>query len=120
MSEKRMLIVPAELVKRIDENRGDMKQADFIDFIIESHLKQDSKEQQNVNKDEFVSKDEFQGFEQSIKGLLRNFIEFFTSYAFELGLQPMKSEFGELDHKLDGLEGAFTVRKQGKAAKIEK
>ena len=34
MSEKRMLIMPAELVRKIDENRGDMSQAEFISFLI--------------------------------------------------------------------------------------
>ena len=114
-----MLILPAELVKRIDENRGDIARSDFIDFLIESHFKQESKEQQQINNDEYVTKDELRGFEQSIKGLLRNFIEFFTSYAFELGLQPMKGKFEELDNKLAGLEGTFTVRKPGKTTKVE-
>ena len=40
MAEKRMLIMPAELIKKIDENRGDMSQAEFIDFLIESQLKE--------------------------------------------------------------------------------
>jgi len=39
MGEKRMLIVPAELIKKIDDNRGDMSQAEFIDFLIDSQLK---------------------------------------------------------------------------------
>jgi len=29
MSEKRMLILDAELVKKIDENRGDMNRSEF-------------------------------------------------------------------------------------------
>ena len=30
MSEKRMLIVDGELVKRIDDNRGDLNRSEFI------------------------------------------------------------------------------------------
>ena len=50
MSEKRMLIVDAELVKRIDDNRGDLGRSEFIDFIIESQLKekQEGKKQGGV------------------------------------------------------------------------
>ena len=38
MTDKRMLILPSELVKKIDDNRGDMSQADFLDYLIESHM----------------------------------------------------------------------------------
>ena len=38
MPEKRMLIVPAEIVRKIDENRGDMSQGDFIEFLIDSQI----------------------------------------------------------------------------------
>ena len=52
MPEKRMLIVPAELIKKIDENRGDMSQAEFIDFLIGSQLKEEPKGQQYATKEE--------------------------------------------------------------------
>jgi hypothetical protein len=57
MGEKRMLIMPAEVIKRIDENRGDMSQAEFIDFLIDSQLKgeEEAKEQQQVSKEEILS-----------------------------------------------------------------
>ena len=42
MAEKRMLIVPAELVKKIDDNRGDMTQAEFIELLIDSKLYESS------------------------------------------------------------------------------
>jgi hypothetical protein len=55
MGEKRMLIMPAEVIRRIDENRGDMSQAEFIDFLIDSQLKEEVKEQQYANKEEVLS-----------------------------------------------------------------
>ena len=111
MHEKRMLIVPAQLVKKIDENRGDMSQGDFVDFLIESRLEQDTKEQR------YVTKEELQGFEQGTKGLLRSFLEFFISYGLELGKQPGKGKFEELDQKLEGLGVTFGAREQGEGAK---
>ena len=38
MSEKRMLIVDAEVVRKIDENRGDMSCSEFINFLIDNQL----------------------------------------------------------------------------------
>ena len=128
MHEKRMLIAPAQLIKKINENRGDMSQSDFIDFLIESYLGQDSKEQGYVTKEELqkfekgfkgllVTKEDLQGFEQGIKGLLRSFLEFFISYGLELGKQPADDQFEELDHKLQGLGVTFGAREKGDGAK---
>ena len=59
---------------------------------------EDSKEQS------YVTKEELEGFEQGIKGLLRSFLEFFVSYGLELG-KPAKGKFEELNQKLQGLGG---------------
>ena len=110
MPEKRMLILPAETVEKINDNRGDMTQSDFIDFLMDIHLNQSSKKQQKTAKQELVTKDELAEFEQVIKGLLRNFIDFFTSYALDLGLQPSTGR-GGLDKAIEETGGTFTVRK---------
>jgi hypothetical protein len=55
MSEKLMLIVPAELVAKIDANRGDLSQAEFIIFLIDSLLNEKSEEKQVTSKDEINS-----------------------------------------------------------------
>lgn len=99
MSERRMLIVPADLVKKIDENRGDMSQAEFISFLMDNQLEQNRKEQSTVTKEAFEE------FESGIKDLLRSFLEFFVSYGLELGPQPAKTRdrAEELSKKLKGL-----------------
>ena len=66
MSEKRMLILDANVARRIDENRGDMNISDFINFLIDSQFNQGGKDQ-NGNH---VTKEEFQQFEQGIRELL--------------------------------------------------
>lgn len=114
MPEKRMLIVPAELVRRIDENRGDMSQAEFIDFLIDSQLKEGGKGQQ-----QYATKDEIRSLELDIKKLLKSFVDFFVSYGLELGKHPAKSEFEELISKLQGLEGDLPSGDSGKEAKIK-
>ena len=105
MSEKRMLILPAEIVERIDENRGDMSHAEFIEFLIDGQLKEQSRETKRAGKKEsYVTKDELRSIEQDIKKLLRSFIDFFVNYGLEIGKQSPKTEFEELIGKLQGLE----------------
>jgi len=96
MPEKKMLIVDSDVARKIDENRGDMSISHFISFLIDSQLKQDV----NGRSDGHVTKEEFRQFEQGIRELLRNFLEFFLSYGLELGKQPTDSELDKLNQKL--------------------
>lgn len=113
MGEKRMLIVPAELIKKIDDNRGDMSQAEFVDFLIDSQLKEEVKKQQ------YATKEEVRSFEQDIKKLLRSFLDFSVSYGLELGKQSPKTEFEELSSKLQELENHLVPESKDKEAKIK-
>lgn len=97
MSEKRMLIVDAEMVTKIDDNRGDMSRSEFINFLIGSRL-----EGANGSRNG-VSKEEMQQFQEGTKELLRKFLEFFISYGLELGKQPNGEEFEQLSRKLQAL-----------------
>ena len=99
MPEKRMLIVESDVIRKIDENRGDMSISDFISFLIDGQLKQDV----NGRNDDHVTKEEFRQFEQGIRELLRNFLEFFLSYGLELGKQPTDRELEKLTQKLRAL-----------------
>ncbi len=110
MSEKRMLILTAELVKKIDDNRGDMSQAEFIEFLMDSRLKEESK------GNHYVTQEEIRSFEQEIKKLLRNFLDFFVSYGLDLGKQSPKAEFEQLSSKLQELENNLASEgEKGKA-----
>ena len=101
MAEKRMLIVPAELIRRIDENRGDMSQAEFIEFLIDGQLKEETKTKEQAK---YVTEEQFRSLEQDMKKLLRSFLDFFVSYGLELGKQSPQSEFEEIASRLQGLE----------------
>jgi hypothetical protein len=106
MAEKRMLIVDAELVKRIDDNRGDLGQSEFINFLIESQLK----EKEEGKKQGGITREEFHQFQEGTKELLRNFLEFFISYGLELGKQPSDNEFEQLTRKLQSLDSSAKVK----------
>jgi len=93
-----MLIVDAEVTRKIEENRGDLNRSEFLNFLIDRQLTEDSGNQNN-----YVNKEEFDQFEQGIKELLRNFLEFFISYGLELGKQPQDKTFDILVQKLQAL-----------------
>ena len=107
MSEKRMLIIDANLARKIDENRGDMNISDFINFLIDSQLKNDV----DIQNGNHVTKEEFQQFEQGIRELLRNFLEFFLSYGLELGKQTSDKDLEKLGQKIKAM--GFSAKTDG-------
>jgi len=114
MSDKRMLILPAELVKKIDENRGDMGQAEFLDFLIDSQF-----HKEETGQGKFVTAEEFAAFEQGMKDLFRSFLDFFLSFGLEMGHNSPKGELEGLEHKLHGLEERLELDKGERRAKIK-
>jgi len=140
MSEKVMFIVPAELVKKIDENRGDLSQAEFINFLIDSRLSEETKEQGTVNKEEiesvktaikkllqregsaeqkYATKEEVQAFQQDTKKLLKSFLDFFVGYGLELGKQSPSSELAQITNELQVLEDKLASEDEGGEVKIK-
>jgi hypothetical protein len=134
MSEKVMLIVPAELVRKIDENRGDMSQAEFIDFLIDSRLSEETRGQRGVSKEEmeslktavnkflakeeaakqkFATREEFLSFQQDTRKLLKSFLDFFIGYGLELGKPSPTNELAEITSKLKGLEDELATEEGG-------
>jgi len=114
MPEKRMLIVPTEIAKKIDENRGDMDQAEFIDFLIDSHF-----QKEEPNDGRYVSREQFQAFERGMKDLFRNFLDFFLSFGVEMNQTSPTAEFEEFNNKLQGLEEQLEPGKGERRAKIK-
>ena len=74
-----------------------MSRSEFLNFLIDSQLKDEAGNQN------YVDKEEFRQFAQGMKELLRNFLEFFISYGLELGKQPKDKTFAELSQKLQAL-----------------
>ena len=116
MVDKRMLIVPAELVRKIDENRGDMSQAEFIEFLINSQL-QETKEK--AKEQQYITKEELRVFQEDVKNLLRRSLDFFVSYGLELGKHAPKTDFEELTTRLHELENDLASEDEKREAKIK-
>ena len=100
MSDRRILVLPAEVVRRIDENRGDLSQADFIDTLIDSQFKEKDKDKET----KYATREEVHAFEEDMKRLMRTFLDFFVTYGLELGKQSPAGELEELTSKLQGLQ----------------
>jgi len=140
VSEKRMLILPAELVKKVNDNRGDLSQAEFIDFLLEDRLEGKTKEQKEITREEFESlkkdikqillkeaadkgrfstKEELQIFQEDTKKLIKSFLDFFIGYGLELSKQPAGDDLKELVKKLDNLESGLPAEEEGGEVKIK-
>jgi polyhydroxyalkanoate synthesis regulator phasin len=136
MADKRMLILPLDIIKKIDENRGDLSQAEFINFLIDNQLKNNITEKQAASREEilalvesqlkevakkqhFTTREDMQAFEQDIKVLLKSCLDFFVSYGLELGKNSPDEEFQELTNKLGELENHLNSEGESKEAKIK-
>jgi hypothetical protein len=104
MSEKRMLVVDADLVQKIDENRGELSRSEFIDLLIDGQLLEKSDNgKQRGQREDVVTREEFVQFQEGAKELLRSFLDFFINYGLELGREPKDEEFDQLSRKLRNL-----------------
>lgn len=140
MPEKRMMILPAELVQKVNDNRGDLSQAEFINFLLEDRLEGKTKEQKEVTREEFESlkkdikqillkevaekgkhatKEELQIFQEDTKKLIKSFLDFFIGYGLELSKQPAGDDLKDLVKKLDSLEGGLPAEEEGGEVKIK-
>ena len=92
-----ILVVDKDVVKQVDENRGEMTRTEFVNFLIHSQL-EDGNRSQN-----YVDKEEYHRFVQEVKELLRNFLDFFLT--LELAKQAQDSGFEEWCQKIQALDG---------------
>ncbi len=121
MTEKRMLILPEELVKKIEDNRGDLSHAEFLSFLIDNALKETGGENgRSASKelgtfkqelktllekvDTKANKEDLKAFQQDTKKLLKSFVDFFIGYGLELGKQSGEKELDELSQLLSSVE----------------
>ena len=95
-----IMVVDKDVVKQVDENRGEMNRTEFVNFLIQSQLKE------CYVKRDYVDKEEFHQFAQGMIELFRNFLEFFFSWGLEAGKQPRYKSFEELNQQLQALDSS--------------
>jgi len=90
-----IMVVKEDVVKQIDENRGEMNRTEFVTYLIQSQLKE------CCDQHDYIKKEEFQQFTQGIMELLHNFLQFFVSYGMAMGKRQEIEDFQSLNQQLE-------------------
>ena len=93
-----IMVVKEDVVKQIDENRGELNRTEFVNYLIQCQLKEQD------NQKEYVAKEEFQHFTQEITELVHNFLQFFVSYGMAMGRRQPNDDFQVLRQQLESLD----------------
>ena len=121
MSDNKILVVPADLAQKIDDNRGDLSRVEFIEALIDN-LVTDKHESKGNGKVDFATRTELLSFEQDMKQLLKSFLDFFIAYGMEFGENGQLLEIEKFTNKLQGLQkdlGADADKGSGGKATIK-
>lgn len=95
-----IMVVKEDVVKQVDEQRGEMNRTEFVNYLIQCQLK---KEQEQKDK-EYISREEFQNFSHQMIGLLHNFLQFFISYGMAMGQGQADTDIQALNQQLESFE----------------
>jgi len=118
LSDRTILVIPSDLASKIDANRGDINRAEFIESLIDNLLMDKDEPTDKGEEAEYVTRAEFVSFQQDMKQLMKNFLDFFVSYGLELGENDEQVSIEEFTSKLKGLKknlGSNDKEKSGKA-----
>lgn len=100
MAENRMMILPADVVARVDQNRGDLSQADFINLLLDNQLSR-SESFEREDETPFATMEALEELDTGIRDLLRSFLEFFIAYGLEIGKDSGKNDLSTLTKRLE-------------------
>ena len=106
MSDSKILVIPADLAKKIDDNRGDMSRAEFIEALIDNLI---TEKPVSNNVAEYATKTELVSFQQDMKQLLKSFMDFFVSYGLEYGENGQQLDIEKFTSKLQGFQKDLTA-----------
>jgi hypothetical protein len=95
MSPKKILVVDDTLIDRLDQYRGDVSRAEFLEICVDRCLEEFQREEKRTVERElpvrhgeeavYATRREFQEFKRSVKDLLTAFMDFVTTYRLEPG-----------------------------------
>jgi hypothetical protein len=95
-----VMVVKEDVIKQIDENRGEMNRTEFVNYLIQYQLKE--RDPQHG----YVTRDEFQEFTREIKELLHNFLQFCVSCGMLLNNPPSHGDLESLNHQMECLDNS--------------
>jgi len=92
-----IMVVKEDIVKQIDEHRGEMNRTEFVNYLIQCQLKDQSSQKKTV------SREEFQAFTRQMTDTLHNFLQFFVSYGMSMGKNQQDTDVQLLNKQLESL-----------------
>jgi len=90
-----IMVVKEDVVKQIDENRGEMNRTEFVNYLIQCQLRD------FTSQKEYITKEEFQHFTSQMMELLHNFLQFFISYSMSMGEGQPDTDIQSLTRQLE-------------------
>jgi hypothetical protein len=92
-----IMVVKEDVVKQIDEFRGEMNRTEFVNYLIQCQLKD------QLNQKKSISREEFHQFTRQMTDLLHNFLQFFVSYGMAMGKGQQNIDVQALNKQLESL-----------------
>ncbi len=90
-----IMVVKEDIVKQIDENRGEMNRTEFVNYLIQCQLKE------RLNQQKCVTRDEFRHFTRQMTDVLHNFLQFFISYGMSMNKGQLNENVQSLNKQLE-------------------
>jgi hypothetical protein len=90
-----IMVVKEDVVKQIDENRGEMNRTEFVNYLIQCQLRD------FTSQKEYITKEEFQHFTSQMMELLHNFLQFFISYSMSMSEGQPDMDIQSLTRQLE-------------------
>jgi hypothetical protein len=92
-----IMVVKEDIVKKIDEQRGEMNRTEFVNYLIQCQLKEQPSQKSSI------SKQEFQAYTRQVTDTLHNFLQFFVSYGMSMGKSQPEADIQLLNKQLEAL-----------------
>src|SRR4030065_327746 len=89
-----IMVVKEDVVKQIDENRGELNRTEFVNYLIQCQLKECD------NQNDYVKREEFHQFTREMTELIQNFLQFFVSYGMAVGQRAQNEDLPVLKRQL--------------------
>ena len=90
-----IMVVKDDIVKQIDDNRGELNRTEFVNYLIHCQL------QEYYNQKEYVEKTEFKKYSAQVMELVHNFLQFFVSYGMSMQNKDHNEEIESLSRQLE-------------------
>ena len=96
-----VMVVKQDVVKQIDEHRGELTRTEFVNYLIQCQLKQ-------LHEDtDYVTAEDFKMFTRKMAELVHTFMDCVISHDINLQEQADDREMAALNSQVEALLGNF-------------